>query len=171
MAPQWDDFWTLYPRRVAKKDALKAWSRLKPAQQMAAIVACAAWRRVWATKDLDYLPYPATWINGERWEDELPPEFTQSNASHVAAALPEQGERGGDAGSRAGAASKLAMPDDLRAGLPVLLCPLVSGKRPSLAGSVSTLLGANSTGSTVDSRAVWPRRAYRVLQGRRRQLR
>lgn len=87
--PDFADFWTLYPRRVARKDALKAWGRLKPAQQMAAIVACAAWRRVWATKDLDYLPYPATWINGERWDDELPPEFTQSHGSHVAAALPE----------------------------------------------------------------------------------
>lgn len=91
--PSWDDFWLLYPKRVAKKDAFKAWGQLKPSQQMAAIVACAAWRRVWATKDIDYLPHAATWIRGERWDDELPPEFTQTHAAHVAAALPEQTER------------------------------------------------------------------------------
>lgn len=93
VGPSWDDFWLLYPRRVAKKDALKAWGRMKPAQRMQAIVACAAWRRVWANKDLDYLPYPATWLNGERWEDELPAEYTQTTAAHAPAALPEQTER------------------------------------------------------------------------------
>jgi hypothetical protein len=40
-----------------------------------------------------------------------------------------------------------------KAGLPVLLCPVVSGSKPSLAGSVSTLSGANLPGSTVTSRA------------------
>jgi hypothetical protein len=39
-----------------------------------------------------------------------------------------------------------------RAGLPVLLCPLVSGKLASLPGSVSTLMGADSPTSTVHSR-------------------
>lgn len=110
-APTWDDFWLLYPRRIAKLDARKAWAKMTPAQQMAAIVACAAWRKVWAGKDLDYLPYPATWLRGERWEDELPPEFTQSTAAHAPAALPAQGER-------------TVMPDHVRA----LLAKLRNGK-------------------------------------------
>ena len=92
-APDFQDFWLLYPRRVARKDALKAWGRLSPAQQVAAITALVEWRRVWATKDLDYLPYPATWIRGERWEDELPPEYMRTHAAHVAAQLPEQTAR------------------------------------------------------------------------------
>jgi hypothetical protein len=92
-APDFQDFWCLYPRRVARKDALKAWSRLSPAQQVEAITALVIWRRVWAKKELDYVPYPATWLNGERWTDEPPPEFTQSNAAHVAAQLPEQPAR------------------------------------------------------------------------------
>lgn len=101
-APDFADFWCLYPRRVAKKDALKAWSRMKPEQQLAAIVACAAWRKVWAGKDLDYLPYPASWLRGERWEDELPPEYRQSTAAHAPAELPEQ-------------AARTVMPDHVRA--------------------------------------------------------
>ena len=88
-APEFADFWILYPRRVARKDATKAWGKLTPAQRVAAVTALVEWRRVWATKDLDYLPYPATWINGERWEDELPPEFTRTTAAHHAAQLPE----------------------------------------------------------------------------------
>jgi hypothetical protein len=87
------DFWLLYPRRVAKKDAQKIWARMSQAQRVAAVVACAAWRPVWAGKDLDYLPYPSTWLYGERWEDELP--STVSHASHVAAvetAAPARGE-------------------------------------------------------------------------------
>jgi hypothetical protein len=40
-----------------------------------------------------------------------------------------------------------------KAGLPALLCPLLSGSGPSLPGSVSTLLGANSSACTVHSRA------------------
>ena len=110
-APTWEDFWTLYPRRVAKLDARKAWAKMTPAQQMAAIVACASWRKVWAGKDLDYLPYPATWLNGERWEDELPPEYRQTTAAHAPAALPEQ-------------TARTVMPDHVRA----LLAKLRNGK-------------------------------------------
>lgn len=91
--PTFDDFWTLFPRRVAKKDAFMAWSRLKPEQQMQAVVACAAWRKVWAKTELQYVPHGATWLNGWRFEDELPPDYTQSTAAHAPAALPAQGER------------------------------------------------------------------------------
>lgn len=87
--PTWDDFWLLYPRRVAKKDALRAWVRLRPWQQVAAVTALVQWRRVWASKELEYLPHPATWLNGERWDDELPPEYSATSAAHVAAVLPE----------------------------------------------------------------------------------
>ena len=76
------DFWTLFPRRVAKKDAQRAWIRLTAQQRMEAIVALCEWRRVWVNKDTEFLPHPATWLNGERWEDELPTEYTQTSASH-----------------------------------------------------------------------------------------
>lgn len=84
----WDDFWTLYPRRVAKKDAQKAWAQMSEAQRMSAVVACANWRKIWAAKDAEYLPYPASWLRGERWEDELPSSV--SHASHVPAQSQEQ---------------------------------------------------------------------------------
>jgi len=76
-AVTFDDFWLLFPRRVARKGALKAWSRLSADERMAAITALVDWRRVWAMRELQYVPHAATWLNGERWTDELPEEFTR----------------------------------------------------------------------------------------------
>ena len=97
-----DDFWLLYPRRVARRDAMKAWAQMTAAEQMAAVVAMVDWRRVWATKDKEFLPYPATWLRGGRWEDELPETDGPTSGAHAAAALPQPGER-------------VAMPEKVRA--------------------------------------------------------
>ena len=80
------DFWQLYPKRVAKKDAMRAWDRLKPDQQMQACVALMDWRTIWLQRgELQYVPNAAKWLNGERFEDEFPADFTRSQikpASH-----------------------------------------------------------------------------------------
>lgn len=67
------DFWAIYPKRVAKKDAEKAWARLTPDQRFAAINALPVHVRYWlaAGTAKEYLPHPATWLWGHRWEDEL----------------------------------------------------------------------------------------------------
>lgn len=68
-----DNFWTLYPRKVARKDALQAWTKLGEPDREAATSALVAWRRVWIARGEErYIPYPATWLRGERWTDELP---------------------------------------------------------------------------------------------------
>lgn len=77
------DFWLLYPRHIAKKDAARMWARIPESQHVHIFTALVAWRRVWERKDVEYIPYPATWLNGERWEDELPQEFRRTHASHV----------------------------------------------------------------------------------------
>lgn len=82
-APTFDDFWLLYPRRVAKRDAQKAWQRMSEDEHLAAIVAMADWRRVWRDKEVQYIPHPATWLHGARWEDELP-VTAPTHASQVA---------------------------------------------------------------------------------------
>ena len=77
-------FYTLFPRHEARKDALKAWERMTPADQLAAIVGIASWRRVFIDRgDYRYTPLPATWLRGERWTDELPPEYRAQHASHL----------------------------------------------------------------------------------------
>lgn len=79
-----ETFWLLYPRRVAKKDAQKAWSKLSESDRFDAIVALADWIRVWRARgDDQYTPYPASWLNGERWTDELPPEHRNRPQAHA----------------------------------------------------------------------------------------
>jgi hypothetical protein len=68
-----DLFWQMYPRRVAKVAALKAWTKLKTADREAAIAALPAHVEDWSGRDMDKVPHPATWLNGRRFEDELQP--------------------------------------------------------------------------------------------------
>lgn len=81
--PSFDDFYALYPRKSARKDAQKAWLALDERDRRAAIVGLVQWRRVWEFEQsrrddfLDHLAYPATWLRGERWTDELPAKFNR----------------------------------------------------------------------------------------------
>lgn len=69
-----ETFWGLYPKRVAKKDAERAWNRVGSADHVDLLTALVAWRRVWLARgEMQYVPNPASWLNGERWTDELPP--------------------------------------------------------------------------------------------------
>jgi hypothetical protein len=70
-----DAFWSVYPRREAKARALKAWNALNPNPGLAAALQAAVEqhkRRLWAQAPADKIPHAATWLNGRRWEDELP---------------------------------------------------------------------------------------------------
>lgn len=93
-AATFDDFWTLYPKRVAKRDAEKSWARLTEADRLAAVVGVAKWRKVWMARgEMQYVPHASTFLNGARWEDELPAEQVSTYAAHAPAKL-NTAERG-----------------------------------------------------------------------------
>jgi hypothetical protein len=68
-----DEFWALYPRKVAKAVARKAFAKLTEQQQLDACKALDDHIVYWDIKEieLEFIPHPATWLNQERWEDEL----------------------------------------------------------------------------------------------------
>jgi len=68
-----DEFWAAYPRKVAKAVARKSFARLTEQQQLDACKAIANHIAYWKAKEteLEFVPHPATWLNQERWEDEL----------------------------------------------------------------------------------------------------
>jgi|GEM_PF-2953722 len=68
-----DEFWMMYPRKVAKAAAKKVWARLTEEQQLQAAKAIANHCQYWKAKEtaLEFIPHAATWLNQERWEDEL----------------------------------------------------------------------------------------------------
>ena len=70
-----DTFWKAYPKKVAKGDARKAWGqteRIRPdiATLLDAIQAQMASDQ-WRKNEGQFIPYPATWLRQERWDDEL----------------------------------------------------------------------------------------------------
>jgi hypothetical protein len=66
-------FWQLYPRRVAKLDAQRAWARLTSQQRSECLARLPLHVDYWhGTETLrQFIPHPATFLNGRRWEDEI----------------------------------------------------------------------------------------------------
>lgn len=65
-------FWDAYPRRQARKDAQKAWSQLNPSADLVERIVEHLLLRVKSKQWREgFIPLPATFIRGERWEDEL----------------------------------------------------------------------------------------------------
>ena len=69
-------FWQMYPKKVAKKDAEKAWKKLNPDEVLAAQIfdGLEKWigSESWQRDGGRFIPYPASWLNGRRWEDDIP---------------------------------------------------------------------------------------------------
>jgi hypothetical protein len=74
LAVSFNDFWNVYPRRVGKKAAQKAWDKLKPSAALveriiASVEAHLDWPE-WMKDGGAFIPHPATFINQGRWDDE-----------------------------------------------------------------------------------------------------
>ena len=69
-------FWSAYPRKVNKAEAEKAFRKLDPDEgtMIAILDAVAAWSvtRDWTKQDGEFVPHASTWLNGKRWQDQLP---------------------------------------------------------------------------------------------------
>ncbi len=71
-----EQFWSMYPRKVSKGAAMRAWNKLSPMDQNDALNALPNHVKYWELKqtEKEYICHPATWLNGWRWHDEL--DFT-----------------------------------------------------------------------------------------------
>lgn len=92
-----DDFWSVYPKKDAKQAAIKAWKKLNPDDDLKQAIISGVQRDIagrWKDAERRYIPNPATYLNGGRWEDEV----TTSDAAHEeepVLTLREQLRRGG----------------------------------------------------------------------------
>lgn len=70
-------FWAAYPYKKAKEKARRAWNRLKPdlelCRKMADALELDKQSAAWQKENGRFIPYPASWLNGRRWEDEHDP--------------------------------------------------------------------------------------------------
>lgn len=76
VAERFDRFWAAYPRHEGKKKAEESFRKIGPDETLldTILAALAKWKQSdqWNEDGGRYIPYPATWLNGKRWEDELP---------------------------------------------------------------------------------------------------
>ena len=75
------DFWTLYPRKIDKQDAAKAWKKLNPDEALyqSIIEGLRKWCKYWdMRKEPEFIPHPSRWINARRWESEPPEQAFRS---------------------------------------------------------------------------------------------
>jgi len=66
-------WWKEYPRKVAKKEAYRAYKRAKQQADADTLLASVRQQKGWSAWVKDggaYIPHPATWLNQGRWEDE-----------------------------------------------------------------------------------------------------
>ncbi|WAB09153.1 helix-turn-helix DNA binding protein [Arthrobacter phage Eesa] len=71
--PDFADFWKVYPRKTAKAAALKAWKTALKTATAPEIIAGAVRYAEDPNREAQFTAYPATWLNGGRWEDEALP--------------------------------------------------------------------------------------------------
>lgn len=109
-----DVFWAAYPRHTGKQAAQKAFERINPDDDLLNIMlsSISAWKNSdqWTKDGGQFIPHPATWLNGRRWEDELPKivpfkgkqvtaqmytqrEYTEEELDSVSANLIEEAKR------------------------------------------------------------------------------
>ncbi|MFQ5687461.1 MAG: hypothetical protein ACE5GV_12470 [Candidatus Scalindua sp.] len=67
-------FWDVYPRKEGKKSAIRAWIKLAPLDDLikdivVSVVAHTMNAAQWENKQ--FVPLPASFINGRKWEDEI----------------------------------------------------------------------------------------------------
>ena len=74
-AQRFESFWKLYPNKKAKQTARTAWGKLQVDGKLYTTIMRAVTLQSktedWTKDGGKYVPHPATWLNGRRWEDEV----------------------------------------------------------------------------------------------------
>jgi len=94
VSDRFEAFWKLYPRKTGRAEARKAWDRARKRASMDRIdEGLAAHLGPWTTFEEQFIPHPATWLNGGRYDDPPPKPRTStldkpaSNRAKIAASL------------------------------------------------------------------------------------
>ena len=79
-----DAFWVVYPKKVGKKDARRAFEKAHKSGMGGDVVEKLTTQMPWITREGGkYIPNPSTWLNQGRWDDEPPAEVREiSSPTH-----------------------------------------------------------------------------------------
>lgn len=77
-----DDFWLAYPKKQSKQQALTAWTKLDPDDDLQSTILSAldmqSTSDQWQRDGGQYIPLASSWLNQQRWEDELDRQSPQA---------------------------------------------------------------------------------------------
>ena len=78
-----EEFWKAYPKKRSKGQARKTWKKLNPGKKLILAIMAglgkAKQSHDWEKDHGTYIPYPATFLNAEKWEDDFDDEFSSVN--------------------------------------------------------------------------------------------
>ena len=75
---RFDAFWKIYPKKVGKQDAMKAWKKIAPDEELTNTIITAvetAKAKDSRFREERFIPHPATWLNAGSWDDEFDDYF------------------------------------------------------------------------------------------------
>lgn len=75
-----NQFWLEYPKKVSKQDAIRAFSKINENEIPLLMEALKKYKYSadWLESGGRFIPHPATWLNGRRWEDEIDIKIDQN---------------------------------------------------------------------------------------------
>lgn len=73
---RFEDFWQLYPKRVGRGAAERAWKKIRPDAALFEIIMQSVRENIarnqnWRRDNGQYIPNPSTWLNQKRWQDDI----------------------------------------------------------------------------------------------------
>lgn len=75
-----EEVWKVYPRKVAKAEARKAWKqtqKIRPSNETLIKAVENQKKHLWDLTRPAFIPHFSTWLRGERWEDECEVDLGQ----------------------------------------------------------------------------------------------
>lgn len=94
VAESFDTFWKAYPNKKSKGTARKAFDKALKKTTFDTIMNAleqAKQSRQWLKDGGDFIPYPATWLNAEGWEDEVSKATDRSRSRNTLLNYKEEG--------------------------------------------------------------------------------
>lgn len=78
-------FYKEYPRHLDKEQVKKWFLKNKPNEELFNIIMnrLQEYKKVWENKEKKYIPYPSTWLNKKKWEDEIEEEIINNSNNEV----------------------------------------------------------------------------------------
>jgi len=73
LPPGFAGFWAAYPKKANRPDAIKAWKQVrgdKNEEEILRSVESFKATQGWTKDNGQFIPHPASWLRGKRWEDE-----------------------------------------------------------------------------------------------------